>query len=610
MRWQTRAALSLSLAVAAGCAPVPPASSGATGDYAGTYCGTARTVTPGGTTSGAVTFSCGGGACADPTGSFIGNVDSSGWFSGSTKVCAACARFPMSGQMSITSTFVISGASGGGSSQTVTASYCGSGGGGGGGGGDTTPPTQPTGLTVTPTSLTNIDLSWAASTDDGGVATYELYRNGAGSPFATSTGTSASDPGREMATRYCYTVRAVDAAGNRSAPSAEVCATTPCESNSPTAPGTPQVWATGETALQVSWGSSNDDTGVVGYRLYRDGALSGTVPDPGNLATLTASDPGRTRLTRSCYQLEAQDGCGNVSPRSGEACAWTIGILVSGAAAPERVKVDATHVYWSEADARIMRASLADGAVSTVTTQLLFSAFAIDDARAYYASFTGGLPELRSVPKDGGSYDPLAAWYVANDLVAVGTTVYAAGGNLLSAYPVSGGAPPYFAAGGAWRLAVDATDVYWTTHEAGHAVRKAPLAAALPAPGGGSPGVSVASGHGPYAVAVDATHVYWTEDGSAGGTASIRKRPKDLSGPTVVLATRPNLSPFGIALDDTDVYWVEMLSVRAIGKDGSRQRTLVEWPLGAAHNPFDVAVDGTHVYWVERTSGYVAKIPK
>ena len=51
---------------------------------------------------------------------------------------------------------------------------------GGGGGGDTQPPTVPQNLTAQATSGTQVNLSWAASTDNGGgvVSGYRIYRDG------------------------------------------------------------------------------------------------------------------------------------------------------------------------------------------------------------------------------------------------------------------------------------------------------------------------------------------------------------------------------------------------------------------------------------------------
>ncbi len=89
---------------------------------------------------------------------------------------------------------------------------------------DTTPPTVPTGLSATPVSSTQIDLSWTASTDNVGVTGYKVYRGGAlvGSPATTSY----SDTGLTASTSYSYTVAACDAANNCSAASNPVSATT------------------------------------------------------------------------------------------------------------------------------------------------------------------------------------------------------------------------------------------------------------------------------------------------------------------------------------------------------------------------------------------------
>jgi len=89
---------------------------------------------------------------------------------------------------------------------------------------DNNSPTAPTGLTATAVSTNQINLSWTPSTDDGsGVAGYQVTRGG--SLFANTTATSFSDSGLATATRYCYTVAAVDFVGHVSAGS-QVCAQT------------------------------------------------------------------------------------------------------------------------------------------------------------------------------------------------------------------------------------------------------------------------------------------------------------------------------------------------------------------------------------------------
>jgi hypothetical protein len=101
---------------------------------------------------------------------------------------------------------------------------------------DTQPPTQPTGVVATATSQTEVAVSWNASSDNVSVAGYEVYR-GADLVATVTDGLSYTDAGRTANTTYTYAIRALDAAGNRSAPSDTASATTPA----PPAPPAPQI---------------------------------------------------------------------------------------------------------------------------------------------------------------------------------------------------------------------------------------------------------------------------------------------------------------------------------------------------------------------------------
>ena len=96
---------------------------------------------------------------------------------------------------------------------------------------DTQPPTAPSSLTATAASTSQINLSWTASTDNVGVTGYFIERcTGAGCTtffrVAVATGTTYSDTGLGPDTTFEYRVRATDAAGNLSAYSNLVSATT------------------------------------------------------------------------------------------------------------------------------------------------------------------------------------------------------------------------------------------------------------------------------------------------------------------------------------------------------------------------------------------------
>lgn len=92
---------------------------------------------------------------------------------------------------------------------------------------ETDPPSVPTGLSAVPSAAgTSVALSWTASTDNVGVTGYEVFRDG------TAIGTTAStltytDTSRTPGATYAYSVRAYDAAGNKSALGAAVSVTMP-----------------------------------------------------------------------------------------------------------------------------------------------------------------------------------------------------------------------------------------------------------------------------------------------------------------------------------------------------------------------------------------------
>ncbi|TXS43943.1 glycoside hydrolase family 6 protein [Streptomyces sp. OR43] len=98
------------------------------------------------------------------------------------------------------------------------------GGGNPGGGDDTQAPTAPTGVTATAKTSSSVSLSWTASTDNTAVTGYDVFRDGV--KVGSSTTTSYTDSGLSASTAYSYTVKAKDAAGNVSAASSALSATT------------------------------------------------------------------------------------------------------------------------------------------------------------------------------------------------------------------------------------------------------------------------------------------------------------------------------------------------------------------------------------------------
>ncbi len=85
---------------------------------------------------------------------------------------------------------------------------------------DTVPPSAPGNLMATALGVSQVHLSWTASTDNVGVTGYLVERqdpgNGSFVQVGTSTGTSYNDTGLAAGSSYSYRVRATDAAQNLS----------------------------------------------------------------------------------------------------------------------------------------------------------------------------------------------------------------------------------------------------------------------------------------------------------------------------------------------------------------------------------------------------------
>jgi hypothetical protein len=96
---------------------------------------------------------------------------------------------------------------------------------------DTQPPKAPTNLTGNAASSNEVDLSWTASTDNVGVAGYDILRDG--TQIATSSTTTYKDLSVSPSRTYNYTVKAFDAAGNVSPASNTAPVTTPAVSTNP-----------------------------------------------------------------------------------------------------------------------------------------------------------------------------------------------------------------------------------------------------------------------------------------------------------------------------------------------------------------------------------------
>lgn len=75
--------------------------------------------------------------------------------------------------------------------------------------------------------------------------------------------------------------------------------------------------ATSSVSIRVTWSAANDNVGVAGYRIFRDGSQIGTA------SATTFDDSGLSPTTTYRYEVAAFDATGNVSGRSAPASAST-----------------------------------------------------------------------------------------------------------------------------------------------------------------------------------------------------------------------------------------------------------------------------------------------
>jgi chitodextrinase len=170
-------------------------------------------------------------------------------------------------------------------------------------------PSSPVNVRLTGATRTSTTVAWTASTDNVGVATYELFRDGA---LAGSTAdTSYALSGLACGTSYALGVQARDAAGNASARVSLVVSTNPCpDTKAPTTPSNLTVSGVTANSISLFWSTSFDDVGLVGYGVYRNGTRVASTSLPN--ATLGGLACGNTYA----LAVDAYDAAGNRSALS------------------------------------------------------------------------------------------------------------------------------------------------------------------------------------------------------------------------------------------------------------------------------------------------------
>jgi len=172
---------------------------------------------------------------------------------------------------------------------------------------DNQPPSAPTNVRVTAATTSMVAVAWDNARDNVGVTAYEAYgeirRTRVKAPSLTVTKLPCGES-------FAIWITAADRAGNRSPATQVTVSTQAClDTAPPTTPSNLRQSAASDSAVVLVWDPSTDDTGVVGYGVYRHGALLTVAKEPS--ATVSGLSCGAVHG----FEVDAVDAAGNHSPR-------------------------------------------------------------------------------------------------------------------------------------------------------------------------------------------------------------------------------------------------------------------------------------------------------
>ncbi|HEV8688371.1 MAG TPA: Ig-like domain-containing protein, partial [Gaiellaceae bacterium] len=293
---------------------------------------------------------------------------------------------------------------------------------------DETAPSAATGFAATARTASGIATTWSASTDNVGVAGYDVYVSG--TKLETTTSTSYTFSGLACGTSYTFAVVVFDAAGNRSAPSELVASTEACPADTQPPVATVTAPAEGSTVSGsvTLTADATDDVGVTQVTWFVDGlevASSGSGPPWTAVWDSTVAANGTHRVL-----ARAADAAGNWTTSA----AVTFGVLNGSPPPSEVVLVAAGDVACEPANAP-----------TASTCRQQFTAALITSINPTYVLNLGDAQyEFGSLDKFSGSYD--RSWGRFKDktwVTAGGSHDFYGGGDFYTYFGTRAGPEPF-----------------------------------------------------------------------------------------------------------------------------------------------------------------------
>ena len=183
---------------------------------------------------------------------------------------------------------------------------------------DTQKPSAPTGLAGTAQSATSVTLSWNPATDNVSVAGYGVYRGG--TLVWSGSGTSYTVTGLSCGSSYSFAVDAYDAAGNRSAQSSPVSASTSACPQPTPPPPSPVPPSAGRANMWVDANGGSCSRSAAGAA-YSDAAACASL----NAAYQAASAGDLVQVTAGSYPSQS------ISPKASAAAPVVVIEAAAGA---------------------------------------------------------------------------------------------------------------------------------------------------------------------------------------------------------------------------------------------------------------------------------------